>query len=93
MEIFIMENAEVLIRALESEIDMKCAEIRRKKSEKLLTGVFIAVAAIMLTVPSLLVFFGISSLAVFVPIIFVGAVLLAASPILVSKGAENYEQI
>lgn len=39
-----MEKAEILIRVLEPEIDAKCAEIRQKKSERLLTKVFIAAA-------------------------------------------------
>lgn len=88
-----MEKVEVLIRVLEPEINKKCAEIRRKKSERLLTGVFISVAALLLVVPAMLVFFGISFFAIIVPSVFVSAVLLAASPILMSKGAETYEQI
>ncbi len=88
-----MEKVDVLIRVLEPEINKKCAEIRRKKSERLLTGVFISVAALLLVVPAMLVFFGISFFAIIVPSVFVSAVLLAASPILMSKGAETYEQI
>lgn len=88
-----MEKVEVLIRVLEPEINKKCAEIRRKKSERLLTGVFISVAALLLVVPAMLVFFGISFFAIIVPSVFVSAVLLVASPILMSKGAETYEQI
>lgn len=68
-----MEKAEILIRVLEPEIDAKCAEIRQKKSERLLTKVFIAAAAIMLIIPALLIFFGVSLFTVFIPIIFIGA--------------------
>lgn len=88
-----MEKAEILIRVLEPEIDAKCAEIRQKKSERLLTKVFIAAAAIMLIIPALLIFFGVSLLTVFIPIIFSGVVFLSTSPILISKGVQNYEQI
>ena len=63
-----MEKAEILIRVLEPEIDAKCAEIRQKKSERLLTKVFVASAAIMLTIPALLIFFGVSLFTVFIPI-------------------------
>lgn len=86
-----MEKADILIQVLEPEIDAKCAELRQKKSEKILTKVFIAAAVLMLTIPALLIFWGISVVTIFIPIIFIGAVFLTASPILISKGAECYE--
>ena len=86
-----MENVDILIRAREPEIDAKCAEIKQKKSEKLLTYVFMAVAALLLIVPALLIFFGVSVFTVFVPIVFVGVTFLAATPILISKGVKCYE--
>lgn len=66
-----MEKADILIQAFEPEIEAKCAEIRQKKSEGLLIMIkaFLAAAALMLTVPAALVFFGVSLLAVFIPII------------------------
>ena len=88
-----MENVDILISALEPEIDKKCSEIKRKKSERLLTKVFIWVSGLMLIIPALLIFFGIGLITVFVPIVFTGAVFLAVSPILMSKGEENYEQV
>ena len=86
-----MDKADILIRALEPEIDAKCAQIKQKKSEKLLTKVFVAAAALMLIIPTSLIFLGISIFTVLIPIVFIGAVFLAASPILMSKGAECYE--
>ena len=66
-----MENVDVLIRALEPEIDKKCAEIKKRKSDRVLTRVFISIAAMLLVVPEVLIFFGISVIAIFVPFIFV----------------------
>lgn len=86
-----MEKVDVLIQALSPEIDAKCAEIRQKKSEKLLTKVFIAAALLMLILPAVFIFFGASFIAVLVPILVVGAVVLAVSPILMSKGEKCYE--
>lgn len=63
------KKADILIQAFEPEIEAKCAGIRQKKSEGLLTKAFLAAAALMLTVPAALVFFGVSLLAVFIPII------------------------
>ena len=81
-----MEKVDILIQTLTPEIDAKCAKIKQKKSERLLTRVFIALAALMLTVPVLLVFFGISLFTLFIPTAFVGAVFLTAFPIMISKG-------
>ena len=57
----------------------------------ILTKVFISAAVLMLTIPVLLIFWGISVVTIFIPIIFIGAVFLTASPILISKGSECYE--
>ena len=54
---------------------------------------FISIAAMLLVVPEVLIFFGISVIAIFVPFIFISVVFLVASPILISKGAETYEQV
>ena len=51
-----MENVDVLIRALEPEIDKKCAEIKKRKSDRVLTRVFISIAAMLLVVPEVLIF-------------------------------------
>ena len=86
-----MDKADILIQKLEPEIDAKCNQIKQKRNEKLLTKVFVLAAALMLTVPTLLILLGISLLTVLIPLIFIGAVFLAASPVLMSKGAECYE--
>ena len=88
-----MEKVDILIQSLEPEIDMKCTEIKQKKSEKILTGVFILVAAMFLIIPAVLTFFGISLMQFFIPILFTAAVFVIASPFLMSKGAESYEQV
>lgn len=88
-----MEKVDNLIQTLEPEIDAKCSEIKQKKSERLLTGVFISATILMLVIPVLLILFGASFLAIFIPIIFTGAVFLSASPILISKGVQSYEQV
>lgn len=74
-----MEKVDVLIRALEPEIDEKCAQIRQKKSEKLLTKIFAAAVVLVLTVPASLMFFGISVFAVLAPVEFMGTVMLTAA--------------
>lgn len=86
-----MEKVDVLIRTLEPEIDRKCAQIKQRKSERLLTGIFIALAIILLLLPAILIFFGVSLFTIFIPIVFVSAVFLITLPVLASKGVEVYE--
>lgn len=86
-----MEKVDVLIRSLEPEIDMKCAQIKQKKSERLLTRIFIALAVILLLLPATLIFFGVGLFTIFIPIVFVSAVFLITLPALASKGVEVYE--
>lgn len=88
-----MNNANELIKILGPEIDAKCAEIAQRRSEKTLNRIFAAVAVLLLVVPTVLVFFGVSLLVIFAPIVFVSAVLVAASPIFISKGVQDYERI
>ena len=82
-----MDKVDKMLMSLEPEIDKKCMEINRKKTEKMLTRLFIIIAAAFLIVPVTLVYFGASLLAVFIPIIVVAAGFLVSSPILISKGA------
>lgn len=86
-----MEKVDILIKSLEPQIEMKCSQIKQKRKEKLLTKLFIALAAALLTIPELLIFFGVSLISIFTPIIFASAVIIITLPILFSKGAEIYE--
>lgn len=78
-----MEKVDILIKSLQPEIDSKCAEIRQKKSDKLLTKVFMISALLMLIFPAVLISFGVSMMTVLIPFIFIGVVFLVSSPFLV----------
>ena len=86
-----MQDVDILLNTLEPEIEAKCAEIKRKKSERALTAAFVSSAAALLIIPTVLTFFGVSLIAVFLPLAFVSAALVAASPLLISKGVKSYE--
>ncbi len=86
-----MDKVNVLIKTLEPEIELKCAEIRRRKNENLLTKIFAAVCTVLLTLPAVLIFCGVSVFTIFAPIIFSAAVLLTSSPFLINKGGRIYE--
>ena len=89
----IMEKVDVLIKALEPEIDKKCIQIKQKEERQTADGDFYGNFCCAAVCSAALVFFGISLYTVFIPIAFAAAVLLLASPVLVRKGAESYEQI
>ena len=82
-----MDKIDAMLISLEPEIDKKCMEIKQKKSEKMLTKLFILLAAAFLIIPVILVMFGASLLTIFIPIIVTAIGFAVSSPILISKGA------
>lgn len=86
-----MDNIDTLLLALEPEIDKKCGEIKQRKKEKLMTRLFIVMAAAFLTIPAALVFMGVTLLTIFLPILFAAAGFLILSPLLISEGGLLYE--
>ena len=85
-----MDNVDILLTALEPEIDKKCREIKNIRNEKILTRIFISLAVIMLILPAVLIFAGVSFLTIFAPIIFTAAVFIIVTPIFMSKGEKIY---
>ena len=82
-----MDKIDAMLISLEPEIDKKCMEIKQKKSEKMLTKLFILLAAAFLIIPVVLVMFGASLLTIFIPIIATAIGFVVSSPVLISKGA------
>ena len=69
-----MDKLDIMLTALEPEIDRKCLEIRQRKSERMLTRLFIMITAAVLIIPVLLVFLGVGLMTVFAVIIAVAAI-------------------
>lgn len=82
-----MDKIDAMLISLEPEIDKKCMEIKQKKNEKMLTKLFILLAAAFLIIPVMLVFAGASLTAIFIPVIVTAIAFAVSSPILISKGA------
>ena len=82
-----------VISAINRIVDTATITRGIEKAFELCIPPHIGAAAVMLVVPAAMIFMGVSLLTVFVPILIAGAVFLAAAPILISKGANGYEQI
>jgi hypothetical protein len=75
-----------LLFILDEEIEKKCFEIKRKRSEEMLTKLFILSCGLFITVPIALVFAGVNLLGAFVPILlFLVFSMFALSPIILNN--------
>lgn len=63
------KNLDKLLFALDEEIERKCFEIKKEKSEQILTKVFIIACSLFLTIPIILGFAGVNLLSACVPIV------------------------
>lgn len=82
-----------LLLILDVEIEKKCFEIKRKRSEEILTKLFILSCGLFITVPIVLVFAGVNLLAAFVPILlFLTFSMFALSPIILNNNFGGTKQ-
>ncbi len=88
-----MDQVEILLKSLEPHIEKKCAELRQRKDERLFAHLFLALSGLILVLPVVLIFFGVSVMMIFLPVLFVAAVILTALSVFISKGAVYDEQI
>lgn len=82
-----------LLIFLDDEIEKKCFEIKRKKSEQMLTKLFILACGLFITVPIALVFAGVNLLGAYVPILlFLSFSMVALFPIIFSNNKGGAKQ-
>lgn len=81
-----MEKMEQLIASLEPEIEKKCRQLQKKKREKVAQRLFLALIALALILPPVLVFAGVAMAVIWAPIGFIAAGFFVLSPLLISKG-------
>ena len=71
-----------LLRALDSEIDKKCLELKQKEREQRNIRLFIYLCGLFIIVPIVMIFTGINIITVFIPIVlFVASSMFLLSPI------------
>ena len=83
-------NAERMISNLAPAIDRKCEELRAAKKERLLSRVFVLLCAMVVLIPALLVFAGVSLTVLIAPLVFMALSVLLLLPVLLSGRSEKH---
>jgi len=88
-----MNQVDRMMAALEPDINKKCEEIKEARREKVLARFFVLLSIALVTIPTLLIFFGISLVSLVVPTTLITVAFLLLSPILMNQqGGSSYEQ-
>ena len=74
---------------LAPDIDQKCAEIKAARKEWLQTRAFALLCAMVVVIPALLVFAGVSLTVLIAPLVFMSLSVILLLPVLLSGRAAN----
>lgn len=90
-------KAEQMICNLTPAIDRKCEELKAARKERIQSRLFVILCAMVVLIPALLVFFGISLTVLIAPIVFMSLSVVVLLPVLLSgaaaeQGGMIYEQ-
>lgn len=90
-------NVDRMISNLTPAIEQKCAELQTARKERLQSRLFVLLCAMVVLIPALLVFSGVSLTVLIAPLAFMALSVLLLLPVLLSGKAENkgggiYEQ-
>ena len=90
-------NVDRMISNLTPAIEQKCAELQTARKERLQSRLFVLLCAMVVLIPALLVFAGVSLTVLIAPLAFMALSVLLLLPVLLSDKAENkgggiYEQ-
>ncbi len=90
-------NVDRMINNLTSDIEQKCEELRTARKERLQTRLFVILCTMVVLIPTMLVFIGISLTVLIAPIAFMALCVALLLPVLLYSKAENqggtyYEQ-
>ena len=90
-------NVDRMISNLTPAIEQKCAELQTARKERLQSRLFVLLCAMVVLIPALLVFAGVSLTALIAPLAFMALSVLLLLPVLLSgkagnKGGGIYEQ-
>lgn len=90
-----MSNVDRMIDNLTPAIDQKCAELRAARKERLEARLFVLLCAMVVLIPALLVFAGVSLTVLIAPLAFLSLSVILLLPVLLSgknQGEMGYEQ-
>ena len=90
-------NVDRMISNLTPAIEQKCAELQTARKERLQSRLFVLLCAMVVLIPALLVFAGVSLTVLIAPLAFMALSVLLMLPVLLSgkagnKGGGIYEQ-
>lgn len=90
-------KVDIMMKQLTPAIEEKCEELRRARRERLQARAFVLLCAMVILIPALLVFAGVSLTVLIAPLVFMSLSVLLLLPVLLSGNAENqggivYEQ-
>lgn len=90
-------NVDRMIDNLSPEIEQKCAQLRAARKERLQCRAFVLLCAMVVLIPSLLVFAGVSLTILIAPLAFMALSVILLLPVLLSGSSSNqggtvYEQ-
>ncbi len=90
-------NVDRMISNLTPAIEQKCAELQTARKERLQSRLFVLLCAMVVLIPALLVFAGVSLTVLIAPLAFMALSVLLLLPVLLSGKARNkgggiYEQ-
>ncbi len=90
-------NIDCMINNLTPTIEQKCEELQIARKERLQSRLFILLCAMVVLIPALLVFAGVSLIILIAPLVFMALSVLLLLPVLLSGKAGNqggivYEQ-
>ena len=90
-------NVDRLISNLTPAIEQKCAELQTARKERLQSRLFVLLCAMVVLIPALLIFAGVSLTVLIAPLAFMALSVLLLLPVLLSgkagnKGGGIYEQ-
>ena len=82
-------NVDRMISNLTPAIEQKCAELQTARKERLQSRLFVLLCAMVVLIPALLVFAGVSLTVLIAPLAFMALSVLLLLPVLLSGKAEN----
>lgn len=90
-------NVEGMIDRLTPAIEQKCEELRTARKQRLQSRIFVLLCTMVVLVPALLVFAGVSLMVLIAPLVFMSLSIVLLLPVLLSgnsthQGGSVYEQ-
>lgn len=90
-------NVDRMLDNLSPAIEQKCEELQTARKERIQTRIFVVLCAMVVLIPALLVFAGVSLTLLIAPLVFMSLSVILLLPVLLSgkvpeQGGNIYEQ-